>query len=163
MTNMTSTFYTLATSMTNEMRRNDRAYTTLGQDGTMIQKGELQRWAVVYEIQWAWIALHALTLLLGIIFICITLCNSGGTEHAPLWKSSTLATIHRGYDIGGVLEGVETVEEMESAARKAYIKVLSGDVGESAACIRKDQASAAGVPERVSGSFEGGEREAAAQ
>lgn len=163
MTNMTSTFYTLATSMTNEMRRNDRAYSTLWQDGTMTQKGELQRWTVVYEIQWAWIALHAMTLLLGIIFLRITLWSSDGAERVPLWKSSTLATIRRGYELGGALEGVDTVPEMESKARKAYVKVPSGDVGESAACIQKVQADTAGVSERVSGSFEGREGEAAAQ
>ncbi|KFZ15036.1 hypothetical protein V502_05804 [Pseudogymnoascus sp. VKM F-4520 (FW-2644)] len=161
MTNITSDFYTLSTSMTNEMRRNDRAYTTsLGQDGTMTQTGEVQRWTVVYEIQWPWIALHALTLLLGILFLCITLWSS---EHEPLWKSSTLATIRRGYELGGALEGVDTVLEMERKAREAYVKVPpSGDGGESAACIRKVQADAAGV-ERVSGSFEGREREAAAR
>lgn len=140
-TNITSTFYTLSTSMTNEMRRNDREYTAVtGQDGTMTQNGDLQRWTVVYEIQWPWIALHALTLLLGVLFLCITLWGSDGAEHAPLWKSSTLATIRRGYELGGALEGVETVEEMESKARKAYVKVPSGDVGEAAACIQKVQA-----------------------
>ncbi|OBT81372.1 hypothetical protein VE02_10100 [Pseudogymnoascus sp. 03VT05] len=104
--NMTSTFYTLATSMTNEMRRNDRDYTaTLGQEGTMTQNGELQRWTVVYEIQWAWITLHGMTLF-GIIFLCVTVWNSSGADRVPLWKSSTLATIHRGYEIGGALEGL---------------------------------------------------------
>ncbi|KFY93393.1 hypothetical protein V500_03723 [Pseudogymnoascus sp. VKM F-4518 (FW-2643)] len=132
------------------------------QDNDTYTNGDLQRWTMVYEIQWPWIALHALTLLLGILFLCITLWDS---EHVPLWKSITLATIRRGYELGGALGGVDTVLEMERKAREAYVKVPpSGDGGESAACIRKVQADAVGVvPERVSGSFEGREREAAAR
>ncbi|OBT70759.1 hypothetical protein VF21_10279 [Pseudogymnoascus sp. 05NY08] len=136
--NMTSTFYTLATSMTNEMRRNDRDYTaTLGQEGTMTQNGELQRWTVVYEIRWAWITLHGMTLF-GIIFLCVTVWNSSGADRVPPWKSSTLATIHRGYEIGSALEGLDTGQGMESAARKAYIKVPSTGVEGFAACIQKN-------------------------
>ncbi|KAK4039161.1 hypothetical protein C8A01DRAFT_16797 [Parachaetomium inaequale] len=152
--NMTRTFYTLATSMTNEMRRNSEAETNpnLGQDteGTMKMKGNQRIWTVRYEIQWAWIALHGITLLLGVVFLGITLWNSGtgGAEPVPLWKSSTLATIRRGYQIGAALEGANTVQEMESAARKAYVKVPSGDVEESTACIYEDHASAAGCPDR---------------
>jgi hypothetical protein len=157
--NMTRTFYTLATSMTNEMRRNDKYpddhSDSGGDDGTMTQHGKVRISTVGYEIQWAWMALHGTTLLLAIIFLCITLWNSRGPEHVPLWKSSALGTLRRGYQVGGALEGADTVQEMESVARKAYIKVPSRDVDESAACIQKDQASTGSEPERVAGSFEG--------
>ncbi|KAK4032827.1 hypothetical protein C8A01DRAFT_20155, partial [Parachaetomium inaequale] len=149
--NIARTFYTLATSMTNEMRRNpaDAVSPPSDQDtdGMMTLKGNKRTWTVLYEIQWAWMVLHGITLLLGFVFLGITLWDSGRAEHVPLWKSSTLATIRRGYQIGGALEGADTVHEMESAARKAYVEVPSRDLEESAACIQEDQASSAGEPD----------------
>jgi hypothetical protein len=160
--NVTRSFYALATSMTNEMRRNS-AVDALGQDteGTETREGKLRTWTVRYEIRWAWMVLHGITLLLGVVFLGITLWHSGtgGAEPVPLWKSSTLATIRRGYQIGAALDGADTVQEMESMARKAYVRVSSGDVEESAACIQGDRASSAGEPDtdRASASLDGGE------
>ncbi len=161
--NVDRSFYTLATSMTNEMRRAS-GLDAARQDaeGTMSWVGSQRTWAVRYKIQWEWMALHGITLLLGVVFFGITLWSSGtgGAELVPLWKSSTLATIRRGYQIGAALEGADTVREMESTARKAYVKVSSRDVEELAACIQGDRASTAGEPDtdRTSVSLDGGER-----
>ncbi|KFY40222.1 hypothetical protein V495_05544, partial [Pseudogymnoascus sp. VKM F-4514 (FW-929)] len=78
-TNVTSVFYALATSMTNEMRRNNG---TAGQDEMGMLKGATESWMTVYEIHWAWGALHALVLVLGILFVAVTVGAEG-----PLWKS----------------------------------------------------------------------------
>ncbi len=162
---MNRTFYTLATSMTNKMRRSPGAAVSSssgqGTDGIASYGVRVRTLILLYDIQWAWIAFHGITLLLGVIFLCITLWSSGtsGAESVPLWKSSTLATLGRGYQIGGALKGANTVQEMENAARKAYVKLTSGDVEESAACIEEDQASVAGELDGASSSFDAGERD----
>ncbi|KAF4966167.1 hypothetical protein FSARC_6126 [Fusarium sarcochroum] len=129
-TNMTSTFEALATSMTNEMRRNyepprsreSRQDMNRFQDGLMTQLGSVGSLTVVYDVRWPWIALHGAMLLLVAVFLCVTLVNSGPTQAAPLWKSSTLATLRRGYEVGDVLVGADTVEDMETRARRAHVK-----------------------------------------
>ncbi|KAH7118549.1 hypothetical protein B0J13DRAFT_680907 [Dactylonectria estremocensis] len=137
-TNMSSTFQALAISMTNEMRRNYQpglaSYSgpdkNRFQDGTMTELGSVGSLTVVYDIRWAWIALHGVMLLSVIVFLCMTLMSSGPAEAAPLWKSSALATIRRGYEVGDVLVGAETVEDMEAKAKRAYFKVKRRDVDE---------------------------------
>ncbi|KAJ4247514.1 hypothetical protein NW762_013191 [Fusarium torreyae] len=139
-TNMTSTFEALAISMTNEMRRNyePRSPQEFGQDmsrfrdGAMMQEGSVGLLTVVYDVRWPWITLHAAMVLLVAVFLCITLMNSRPSEAAPLWKSSTLATLRRGYQVGDVLAGADTVEDMETKAKRAHVKVqridTDGDV-----------------------------------
>lgn len=51
MTNVTSVFDVLATSITNEMRRNDRVDGAVRQDETIALHGETSRWMTVYEMQ----------------------------------------------------------------------------------------------------------------
>ncbi|CAJ0555476.1 Ff.00g055410.m01.CDS01 [Fusarium sp. VM40] len=134
-TNMTSTFEALATSMTNEMRRNydPRRLQQSGQDmsrfrdGTMTQLGSVGLLTVVYDVRWPWIVLHAAMLLLVAVFLCITMVNSRPSEATPLWKSSTLATLRRGYQVGDVLAGADTIGEMETKAKKVHSKVQRTD------------------------------------
>ncbi|KAK7426512.1 hypothetical protein QQZ08_006970 [Neonectria magnoliae] len=139
-TNMSSTFLALATSMTNEMRRNyapglesnsgqdkDRF-----QDGTLTQFGSVGFVTVVYDIQWPWIALHGVMLGAVIVFLFMTLVGSGLTTAVPLWKSSSLGTMRRGYEVGNVFGGTYTIEDMETTARKAYVKIPQRDFAESA-------------------------------
>jgi hypothetical protein len=137
-TNMTSIFEALATSMTNEMRRNyePRSSQKSGQDisrfrdGTMTELGSVGLLTVVYDVRWPWIALHAAMLLFVAVFLCITLMNSRSSEAAPLWKSSTLATLRHGYQVGDVLAGADNVEDMETKAKRAYVKVQRTDSDE---------------------------------
>ncbi|RGP71209.1 carboxylic ester hydrolase [Fusarium longipes] len=137
-TNMTSTFESLATSMTNEIRRNyeprssQESRQDMGRfrDGTMTELGRVGLLTVVYDVRWPWIALHVAMLLFVSVFLCITLMNSGSSEAAPLWKSSTLATLRHGYQVRDVLAGADTVEDMETKARRAYIKVQRTDSDE---------------------------------
>ncbi|OBT73795.1 hypothetical protein VF21_07999 [Pseudogymnoascus sp. 05NY08] len=142
--NVVSTFESLATSITNEMRRNDRTDGVGGQDDTIALYGKVSHWTTVYQIQWAWGALHALVLVLGIVFIVVTVGGEG-----PLWKGSTLATMRRGWEVGGV-EG-ETVEEMEGGAKGRWV-----GGGEEGACLQKRPVDERG---RNSESVEGGEED----
>ncbi|KAF7554836.1 hypothetical protein G7046_g6700 [Stylonectria norvegica] len=139
--NLSSNFYTLATSMTNEMRRNYQAKpaSNLGQDkdrfqdGTMSQYGRIGSLTVMYDIRWPWIVLHGAMLFLVVAFLAVTLYNSGGPDAVPLWKSSSLGTFRRGHEVGDLLGGVNTVGEMEKVARKTYVKVPQKDLDEAAA------------------------------
>jgi hypothetical protein len=132
--NMTRVFHGLAASMTNEMRRNyDPEYVSNSEeDGERIQTalgtqwGKAGRSTVVYRIQWPWITLHGFMLLTGATFFCATLISDAGSRSrydVPLWKSSSLATIRRGFEVGHLLQGAETVDDMDALARKVHVKV----------------------------------------
>lgn len=144
--NTTRLFYTLATSMTNEMRRNWRPGQSQGtteqddsvQDatGTLQYYGKVGISTVVYEIQWAWIALHAVLTLSVVVFLAITLWNSNTREGGvPLWKSSTLAALKHGRTIGTVLDRASSVGDMEDRARKSYVKVHKDESDENTVWI----------------------------
>ena len=132
--NMTRVFHGLAASMTNEMRRNyDPDYLAdPDQDEERIQTALAGQWGragrstVTYRIQWPWIALHGFMLLTGAVFFCVTLLSDAGSRSrydVPLWKSSSLGTIRRGFEVGHLLQGADTVEDMDVVARKVYVKV----------------------------------------
>ncbi|KAK6220136.1 hypothetical protein QIS74_05638 [Colletotrichum tabaci] len=145
--NVSSTFYALATTMTNEMRRNFRPGQNQqngpddsdgSQDGTMSIYGRVGRSTVLYHIRWPWIALHGLMIVSAIGFLSITLSSGsfGGGGDVPLWKSSSLAAIRHGRDVGGVLGSSKTLGDMASVARRVHVN-LRGDGGgdEAKACI----------------------------
>ncbi|KAM5351084.1 hypothetical protein ACJ41O_003807 [Fusarium nematophilum] len=142
-TNMTRKFYTLATSMTNEMRRNSnpRLPALSGQDedryqGSLSQYGKVGTEEVLYDIQWPWMALHGFMLASVIVFLLITAGASGDPDVMPLARNSALATIRQGLQIGGVLEHADTMERMEKTARRSYVKIPRGQDDEAAACMR---------------------------
>ncbi|KAK1635553.1 hypothetical protein BDP81DRAFT_407202 [Colletotrichum phormii] len=124
--NITSTFYTLATSMTNEMRRNyapgqsqNRGIDTdRFQDGSLGNYGKVGKPTVLYHIEWPWIALHGVMLVSATAFSLATLGNSNSRGSVPLWKSSSLAAIRHGRDVGGVLSRSTTMGEFQDTARK---------------------------------------------
>ncbi|KAF5013007.1 hypothetical protein FDECE_954 [Fusarium decemcellulare] len=143
--NMSSSFSALATSMTNEMRRNHNRTLELqwGQetdrfrDERMNIRGKVGTPTVLYDIRWIWIVLHGLILGSVISFLLITLNRVG---EGTISKNSSLATIRYGYDLGGVLKDSDTVELMEKAARVAYVKIPQGDDDEEAVVrIREDR------------------------
>ncbi|KFZ16751.1 hypothetical protein V501_02077 [Pseudogymnoascus sp. VKM F-4519 (FW-2642)] len=142
--NLASTFDSLATSITNEMRRNDREDGKSGQDDSIAFYGDVSHWTTAYQIQWAWGALHALVLVPVIVFVVVTVGGEG-----PLWKSSTLATMRRGWEVGGV-EG-ETVEEMEGGAKGRWV----GGGEEEGACSQKRRPGERGRSSESVGDGEG--------
>ncbi|KAF4979248.1 hypothetical protein FZEAL_4493 [Fusarium zealandicum] len=146
-TNFSGHFYTLATSMTNEMRRNydPELKTESGQerdryqDGSMNFYGKVGKSSVLYDVRWPWLAAHASMLVCAIIFLFITLGSSGDPSTVPLAKNSSLATIRHGYHVGGVLESSNTVEHMQKTAREAYVKLPQGDDDEGTPCSRRQE------------------------
>ncbi|KAH7161109.1 hypothetical protein EDB81DRAFT_682497 [Dactylonectria macrodidyma] len=164
--NMTSTFYALATSMTNEIRTSTFG---LGGEPSYDQdnagdiysariEGRIGTMTVVYDIRWPWIALHAAMMLAGTFFFLVTLYYSWTSDSVPLWKGSSLATIRHGYQIGDMFEGIDSVEEMEDKARKVQIQVPRCEFDESS-CMRMGDSSTLGGSHRVSGQFENSGRD----
>ncbi|KAF9881496.1 hypothetical protein CkaCkLH20_00642 [Colletotrichum karsti] len=137
--NISSIFSSLATSMTNEMRRNFDPQTQkqTGQDTDRFRDGTLSYWGSVgssstlYRIEWPWIALHGGLLLAAIFFLALTLGNTIGKGDIPLWKSSSLAAIRHGRDVGGLLSQTSTIGDMEATARKMRVKMRRDNIDEA--------------------------------
>ncbi|KXH25926.1 hypothetical protein CSAL01_04480 [Colletotrichum salicis] len=147
--NITSTFYTLATSMTNEMRRNyapgqsqnSGIDTDRFQDGSLGNYGKVGKSTVLYHIKWPWIALHGVMLVSATAFLFATLGNSSTRGNVPLWKSSSLAAIRHGRDVGGVLSRSTTMGEMEDTARKVRVNLRGEESEETKSCIDRTTGS----------------------
>ncbi|KAG7067948.1 Carboxylic ester hydrolase [Colletotrichum scovillei] len=152
--NITSIFYTLATSMTNEMRRNyapDQSQksgqdTDRFQDGSLSYYGNVGKSTVLYHIEWPWIALHGVMLISAIAFLFTTLGNSNSRGNVPLWKSSSLAAIRHGRDVGGVLSCTTTMGEMEDTARKVRVNLQGEESEETKSCIDRTTGSTPSEP-----------------
>ncbi|KAI8160406.1 hypothetical protein K4K54_008636 [Colletotrichum sp. SAR 10_86] len=116
-------FESMALSMTNEIRRTS-AQVDVAHNGmeTMTYEGLVGRTVVLYEVKWQWIALHVTVLALACTLMLMTIINTGSNVDVPLWKSSSLAALRRGHDIGGLLnDSGKSVANMEDAARKMYM------------------------------------------
>ncbi|KAF6810104.1 hypothetical protein CSOJ01_06516 [Colletotrichum sojae] len=133
-----SNFAALATSMTNEVRRNPRPsaapQSSNGQpntgfsgvrDGALSLYGSVGSSTTLYRIEWPWIALHGSMLVFSLSFLCLTASSSGGRGGVPLWKSSSLAAIRHGHEVGVLLMHTDSVRGMEETARKISVKVSS--------------------------------------
>lgn len=136
-TNITRRFDALATSMTNEMRRNPnpRLDNVEGQDqdryeGKLSFEGNVGTEKVLYDIQWPWVALHAIMLLCVVILLTITARSAGDPDTTPLARSSALATIRQGHRIGDILVNADTMERMEQTARRSYVRISHGKEGD---------------------------------
>ncbi|KAL0944712.1 uncharacterized protein CTRU02_202599 [Colletotrichum truncatum] len=139
---ITSIFSSLATSMTNEMRRNfdPQFEQQTGQDdrfrdGTLSYQGNVGRLTTLYRIKWPWITLHGIMILSAALFLFLTLISSNREGDVALWKSSSLATIRHGRDVGDVLNPASSTRDMEATARKAFVTVRRGDGEEAKSCI----------------------------
>ncbi|KAI8312797.1 hypothetical protein K4K61_009566 [Colletotrichum sp. SAR11_59] len=130
---ISAVFESLAMSMTNEIRRTheDADVARNGMD-TMTYEGLVVSTVVLYEVKWQWIALHVTVLTLACTLMLITMINTGSNTDVPLWKSSSLAALRRGHDIGGLLnDSGKFVADIEDAARKIYMSGRRIDVEET--------------------------------
>ncbi|KAL1635493.1 hypothetical protein SLS58_010189 [Diplodia intermedia] len=115
------TFETLATSMTNALRADadvGDAAQVLGQSGRLV---------TYYSVQWPWIALNCVVVVMGAVFLVLTMRRCG--DSAPVWKSSTLAAMSRGGHVKHLLERATSLGEMEKFAKGEKV-VLFGKNGE---------------------------------
>lgn len=116
---LNATFTALAASMSNAIRTGaDKSFE--GVSGSVAgEKGEL---ITYYRIVWPWICLHCFIVMVGAVFLGITICeNRRYGRMVPLWKSSSLALASRGKLVTDVLTGIQTVDEMRSKARGSRV------------------------------------------
>lgn len=122
---LNSTFTALAASMSNAIRT--------GPDGSLDgvpisvtgMKGEV---TTFYRIVWPWIFLHCFIVLLGAVFLGVTIReNRRYGQMVPLWKSSSLAIACRGKLVTDVLSGMQTVEDIRSKARVSRVTFCESD------------------------------------
>jgi hypothetical protein len=120
---LNATFEALAASMSNALRTGaDGSF-----DGIPItvagMRGDI---TTFYRILWPWICLHYLNVIVGAVFLGITICeNRRYGRIVPLWKSSSLAIATHGDVVTDTLSGMQTVEEMWKKA--AVSKVIFSD------------------------------------
>lgn len=112
---LNDTFRRIARGMSNAIRA--------GTDNETKQAGVSYVIATYYRIEWPWIALHLFVTVGATAFILIMIVQSakGGV---PIWKSSALATLSKIPEIGNVLVGVGTVNEMEARAKKHFVQLF---------------------------------------
>lgn len=112
---LNDTFRGIARGMSNAIRA--------GADGTTKQTGVSYVMATYYRIEWPWIALHLFTIAGATLFILIVLVQSTRWG-VPAWKSSALATLSKTPEIGDVLVGVGTTDEMEMIAKAHTVQLF---------------------------------------
>jgi hypothetical protein len=111
--NLDETFKTLATSMTNVLRADADA----GDSAQVL--GQLGQMVTYYSVQWPWIALHCLVVLMAGVFLALTIRRCGNSP--PVWKSSTLAVMSRGDYVEYLLERPMSLREMEKFAKEKKV------------------------------------------
>jgi hypothetical protein len=112
---MNATFIALARSMSNALRA--------GSDGTSVLGGKTGTMMTYYKIVWPWITLHAVVVVLGTVFLLLTMWKSG-SKRIQVWKTSSLATMAAGTKLMGLLDGMMTIEEMKERAKKEKVLLL---------------------------------------
>lgn len=116
---LNATFTALAVSMSNAIRAGaDEVF-----DGIPIgvtgSKGET---TTFYRIVWPWICLHCFIVIVGAVFLGITIWeNQRDGRRVPLWRSSGLAIASRREGVADVLSGMQTLEEMWKRARASRV------------------------------------------
>ena len=115
--NLMETISNLTTSMTNAIRT--------AQNSTMISGTALGPETYV-RVNWPWLILPIMTVLLANAFLAISIFVNA-RDHAPIWKSSSLALLFHGVSIEGESRGtVSTSREMNETAKQIRVR-LEGD------------------------------------
>ncbi|KAF3768099.1 hypothetical protein M406DRAFT_254587, partial [Cryphonectria parasitica EP155] len=119
---LNATFVALAASMSNAMRAGaDQDF----DDNSNLVSGSTGVLTTFYRIVWPWISLQGFVIVAGALFLAFTIRKSGGNSDAvPVWKSSTLAVMSRGPAVGGVLDGLHRVAQMEERAKTAKVMLF---------------------------------------
>ncbi|KAH7091082.1 hypothetical protein FB567DRAFT_264387 [Paraphoma chrysanthemicola] len=89
------------------------------------------------RVQWAWITLPAVSLAGSLILICATILKSR-RNHAPVWKSSSLATLLHGLseETRALVDSKSTLSQAEAVSAKLQVRLSPR--GEHARLIATD-------------------------
>ncbi|CAG9981918.1 unnamed protein product [Clonostachys byssicola] len=117
--NLTARFDSIAASMSNSLRSGD--------DLNSRFVGKVANPITVYKINWPWISYQLFIHVAAMVFfaISVSIDRQPGSRGIPVWKSSQLAVMSQGALVADVLKGAETLEELETAAKKTTIMLLA--------------------------------------
>lgn len=123
-TDVTGVFEAIARSMTNALRSGaDETF-----EGGKVVGGEVGKIVILYRVEWRWIVLHAVVVVLGamvVVWVVVEAYVKRG--EVPLWGSSALAVLAKGGVVGGLLGGTGSVEEMKNRAREAEVVLFRAE------------------------------------
>lgn len=76
------------------------------------------------QIRWVWISLPIASLVFSLILICATILE-GRTTHAPIWKSSSLATLIHGLteETRALVDPRQSLSQTEATSEKLRVKL----------------------------------------
>ncbi|KAE9369962.1 hypothetical protein N431DRAFT_511930 [Stipitochalara longipes BDJ] len=116
---LNTTFAGLATSMTNSIRSNDDSGTLV--EGTV--------GITVYNVRLKWMSLPMIAVFGGFLLLALTVFYTH-LRGLPIWKSSALSVMKVGSTTTNHLESETMVGGMEMKAKKTFIRLFSGNIGE---------------------------------
>ncbi|KAI0534815.1 hypothetical protein GGR58DRAFT_41106 [Xylaria digitata] len=117
---LSSTFTALATSMSNALRDSAEDIETDGIGKT--QTGKRQVVAVLYTIQWPWIAIHGVVIAPGWVFLVTTIqINQRHGQGKEAFKSNSLAALSRGSIVYHAIGGTQSMSRMEQIAKNTQV------------------------------------------
>ncbi|KAK8867737.1 carboxylic ester hydrolase [Apiospora arundinis] len=121
---LNQTFQALAYSMSNEIRGSRVPDRSPGRDLDLTMS--VGRVTAVYDMRWGWMSLHCVVILLGAVFLCLTILRTGKAA-APVFKSHSLAILTRGAHLSESMAGTERGKDIDVWARKHESKMAADD------------------------------------
>ncbi|CAH0054636.1 unnamed protein product [Clonostachys solani] len=123
--NLPARFDSIAASMSNSLRSGD--------DLNSRFVGKVVNPVTVYKINWPWMSYQLFLQVAAVVFFAITVSISQqlGGRDIPVWKSSQLAVMSQGPLVSDVLKGAETIEELETVAKKTSIMLFAKEEDQS--------------------------------
>jgi len=117
--NISATFDALGRSMSNAIRAAE--YSADGANSSTAQVGTAQVTVVWYSIKWGWIVLHAVLVLVGLVFLAITIRETASMR-VPAWKSHSLPALAFPDQVDNLLSDAGSVAVMEQRAAKYQVR-----------------------------------------
>ncbi|CAH0045092.1 unnamed protein product [Clonostachys solani] len=119
-TDLSATFSNIAMSMSNALRDSD--------DTGQSQEGMVTRGITTYRIEWPWIALHGfLAMAMAVFFFLSLTSRAPDGARVPVWKTSNLAVLSRGYLVPDIMRDEQTSEQLERTAKATQARLIFTD------------------------------------
>jgi hypothetical protein len=119
-----NTFQNMAKSMTNEIRAFGSGISSNAMED---EKPTLEMTVTVFSMQWPYIILHCLLIVLGAVFVQLT-ARSSAIGGVPSYKSSSVAILSCKSSVSDIMEGAGTLREIEkkAAENKVHLTLNKG-------------------------------------
>lgn len=119
-----ATMASIAQSMTDHMRLMDRGNSSAA-------TGQVWLSQTCVRVEWAWLILHAVLVVLCFVFVALTVVVSHKHARGRIWKSSSLALMYRMLE-GQITEKVgmiDDIELIEERARRLKLRLSKTEKG----------------------------------